>query len=54
MVVTEIRAVGERATRIIEDLPFDGFFTTKTIRYVRGLWLLWKKEMEVDVLSSTK
>lgn len=48
MVITETRVGGDRATKIIEGLPFDGFFVTETIGYAGGLWLLWKKE-EVDV-----
>lgn len=44
MVITETRVGGKRAKRIIKGLPFDGFLTTKTIGYVGGLWILWKKE----------
>ena len=48
MIIIETRLGGDRATKIIEELPFDGFFTTETIGYVGGLWLLWKRD-EVDV-----
>jgi len=48
MIIIETRLGGDRAIRIIEELPFDGFFTTETIGYVGGLWLLWKRD-EVDV-----
>ena len=55
MIITETRVGGDRAARIREDLPFDGFFVTETIGYVGGLWLLWKKkEVDVFVLSSTE
>ena len=55
MIITETRVGGDRAARIHEDLPFDGFFVTETIGYVGGLWLLWKKkEVDVFVLSSTE
>ena len=37
MVITEIRVGGDKARRIIDDLPFDGFFVTDTIGYARGL-----------------
>lgn len=36
MVVTEIKVGGDRAARIIEELPFDGYITTDTIDYVGG------------------
>ena len=55
MVITETRVGCDKAARIIENLPFDGFFATETIGYVGGLWLLWKTvEVEVFVLSSTE
>ena len=55
MIITETRVGGDRAARIREDLPFDGFFVTETIGYAGGLWLLWKKEeVDIFVLSSTE
>ena len=55
MIITETRVGGDRATKIIEGLPFDGFFVTETIGYAGGLWLLWKKEeVEVFVLAATE
>ena len=55
MVVTETRVGCDRAERIIEGLPFDGYSTTDTIGYARGLWILWNKEdVEVILLSSTE
>ena len=49
LVVTETRVGGDRAAKIIEGLPFDGYITTDTIGYAGGLWILWKTE-EVEVL----
>lgn len=44
---------GDRAAKIIEGLPFDGFFAIDTIGYTEGLWLLWKREeVEVFMLAS--
>ena len=46
---------GDRVVKIVEALPFDGFFATETISYAGGLWLLWKKEeVDVFVLSTTE
>ena len=53
LVVTETRVGGDRASKIIEGLPFDGSITMETIGYAGGLWILWKSdEMEVLPLSS--
>ena len=55
MIVTETHVGGDRATKIIDGLPYDGFFFTDTISYAGGLWLLWKKEeVEVIVLAATE
>lgn len=55
IVITETRVSEERAGRIAEGLPFDGFYATDTIGYAGCLWLLWKKdEAEVFVLSTTE
>lgn len=55
MVTTKTRARGERVERIVEGIPFNGFYATDTIGYARGLWLLRKKEKEkVFVLSATE
>ena len=55
MIITETRVGGDRDAKIIEGLPFDGFFVTNTIGYAGGLWLLWKKEeVEVFVLAATE
>lgn len=37
MVITETRVGGDKARRIIDDLPFDGFFVTDIIGYAGGL-----------------
>lgn len=39
MVITETRVGGDKAAKIIEDRPFDGFFVIETIGYTGGLWL---------------
>ena len=55
MVITETRVGGERAEKIIEGFPFDGFITTDTIGYAGGLWILWNKEdVEISLLANTK
>ena len=55
MVITETRVGDERAEKIIEGLPFDGFITTDTIGYVGGLWILWNKEgAEISLLANTE
>ena len=52
-VVTKTRVGGDRASKIIERLPFDRYITTNTIGYSGGLWILWKlDEVEVLPLSS--
>ena len=46
---------GDRVAKIIDGLPYDGFFFTNTIGYAGDLWLLWKKEeVEVIMLAATK
>ena len=55
MVVMETRVEGDRARKIIEGLPFDGYITTDTVGYAGGLWILWKTEdVEMSHLSSTE
>lgn len=55
MVITETRVGGDRAKRIIAELPFYGFICTETIGYAGGLWVLWKNdEVEVILLASTE
>ena len=55
MMIMETRVGGDRAERIIADLPFNGFITTKTIGYAGGLWVLRKKdEAKIDLLATTE
>ena len=55
LVVMETRMGGNRAAKIIEGLPFDGFITTNIVGYAGGLWVLWKSDdVEVLPLSSTE
>ena len=55
MVVMETRVEGDRARKIIEGLPFDGYITTDCVGYAGGFWMLWKtKDVEVSHLSSTE
>ena len=37
LVVTKMRVGGDRAEKIIEGLPFDGYITMDTIGYAGGL-----------------
>ena len=39
-IITETRVGGDKAAKIVEGLPFNGFFVTDTIGYAGGLWLL--------------
>ena len=55
MIITKTRMGGDKAAKIIEGLPFDGFFITETIGYAEGLWLLWKRKVvEVFMLAATE
>ena len=55
MVIMETRLIGARAMEIIETLPFDGVEVTNTIRYARGIWLLWSlNAVHVDILATTE
>ena len=55
MVIMETRVGGERAEKIIEGLPFDGFITTDTIAYAGCLWILWnKKGAKISLLANTE
>lgn len=53
MVIIKIRVKGDKGAKIVKDLPFNGFFTTDTIGFAGGLWLLWKmKEVEVFLMRA--
>ena len=55
VVVTETKAGGDKAGKIIKGLPFDRYITMDTISYAEGLWMLWKMEdVEVSRLSTTE
>ena len=55
MILTETKAYGERAKRIVNKLPFDGAIFANTIGLTGGLWLLWdSSQVEVVRLSSTE
>ena len=55
VVITETRVGGERAAKIIADLPFVGYITMETISYVGGLWVFWKKEeADIYLLAATE
>ncbi|KAK7838579.1 uncharacterized protein CFP56_019525 [Quercus suber] len=54
-VVTENRIDGPRADSIIRGLPFDGAYSTETIGFAGGIWLLWRSELvDMDILSATE
>ena len=55
MVITETRMGGDQADAIIRTLPFNGAYSTETIGYVGGIWLLWNSDfVDVEILSTTK
>ena len=55
LVITETRIDGSRADDIIRRLPFDGAYSTETIGYASGIWLLWRSDfVSMDILSATK
>jgi hypothetical protein len=48
IILTETRLGGDRAAKLAQSFPFDGFLCTNTIGFTGGIWILWKKEaMEV-------
>ena len=54
-VITETRIDGPRADFIIRGLPFDGAYSTETIGFAGGIWLLWRSDLvEMDILSATE
>ena len=53
MVITETRMGGDQADAIIRTLPFNGAYSTETIGYVGGIWLLWNSDfVDVEILST--
>ena len=55
LVIIETRIDGSRADDIIRRLPFDGAYSTETIGYVGGIWLLWRSDfLSMDILSATE
>lgn len=53
--ITETRIGGPRADDIIRRLPFDGAYSTETIGYAGGIWLLWCSDIvSMDILSTTE
>ena len=54
-VITETRFDGPRADNIIKGLPFDEAYSTETIGFAGGIWLLWRSNLvEMDILSATE
>lgn len=52
-VITETCIDGQRADDIIRRLPFDRAYSTETIGYARGIWLLWYLDfVDMDILSA--
>ena len=54
-VITEMYIDGQHADDIISRLPFDGAYSTETIGYTGGIWLLWRPDfVDMDILSATE
>ena len=54
-IITETRLDGPRADGIIRKLPFDGAYSTETIGFAGGIWLLWRSDsVSLDILSATE
>ena len=54
-VITETRIDGPRADEVIRKLPFDEAYSTETIGYAGGIWLLWRSDfIFMDILSATE
>ena len=54
-VVTETRMSGTKVDNILRTLPFDGAFSTDTIGFAGGIWLLWRSDLvDVEVISVTE
>lgn len=54
-IITKTRIDGQRADDIIRGLPFDGAYSTETIGFARGIWLLWRSDLvEMDILFATE
>ena len=54
-VITETRIDGPMTDDIIRRLPFDGAYSTETIGYASGIWLLWCSDfVSMDILSATE
>ena len=55
MEIIETRMGGDQANAIIQTLPFNGTYSTKTIGYSGGIWLLWNSNfVDVEILSATE
>lgn len=51
--ITETRIDDQRADAIIKRLLFDRAYSTKTIGYAGGIWLLWRSDfVAMDILSA--
>ena len=55
MAITETHMGGDRANAIIRTLPFDGAYSTETIGYAGGIWLLLNSNfVDVEILLATE
>ena len=53
--ITETRIDGPMTDDIIRRLPFDGAYSTETIGYASGIWLLLRSDfVSMDILSATE
>jgi len=49
--ITKTRIDGPKVDEIIRRLPFDGAYSTETIGYAGGIWLLWRSDfVSMDIM----
>lgn len=54
VILTKTRLSGDRASSIISNLGFEGFFKVDAMGFSRGIWVLWNPHKTfVDFISSS-